>query len=263
MKTSLLISVSANCLLTVALVWLAAKHPTVPEGVVKEPTNSSVQVAEDPERAVTVPPARLPTKPNTAKLTWRSLESTDYRTYVANLRAIACPEQTIRDIITADVHALYARKREELGRGSEAGRSGELARLEIEEQSVIGTLLGAQTSNQLAATGTEATPAARPVRPRRAPLPEPEPSMPVAWRGFDGAGISLNGDEISAINNIRQVFQGEIASGQVDVSDPSYRERWLKAQTMADEMLAAQLGQARFDEIRSQATQSSSSMPDR
>lgn len=43
--------------------------------------------------------------------TWQELESSDYRTYVANLRDIGCPEQTIRDIIIADVNALYARKR--------------------------------------------------------------------------------------------------------------------------------------------------------
>lgn len=42
---------------------------------------------------------------------WRELESEDYATYVANLRDIACPEQTIRDIIIADVNALFARRR--------------------------------------------------------------------------------------------------------------------------------------------------------
>jgi hypothetical protein len=43
--------------------------------------------------------------------TWQEVESSDYRAYVANLREIGCPEQTIRDIIIADVNALYARKR--------------------------------------------------------------------------------------------------------------------------------------------------------
>lgn len=42
---------------------------------------------------------------------WREVESTDYPTYIANLHDIGCPEQTIRDIIIADVNALYARKR--------------------------------------------------------------------------------------------------------------------------------------------------------
>src|SRR5438445_5753595 len=42
---------------------------------------------------------------------WRSVESDDYPTYVANLREIGCPEQTIRDIIIADVNGLYSRRR--------------------------------------------------------------------------------------------------------------------------------------------------------
>lgn len=42
---------------------------------------------------------------------WRDIESPDYAAYASNLRDIGCPEQTIRDIIIADVNALYARKR--------------------------------------------------------------------------------------------------------------------------------------------------------
>jgi hypothetical protein len=42
---------------------------------------------------------------------WREVESTDYPTYIANLRSIGCPEETIRDIIIADVNSMYAKKR--------------------------------------------------------------------------------------------------------------------------------------------------------
>jgi LysM repeat protein len=42
---------------------------------------------------------------------WREVESADYPTYVANLRDIGCPEQTIRDIIIADVNLLFSRRR--------------------------------------------------------------------------------------------------------------------------------------------------------
>ena len=42
---------------------------------------------------------------------WQEVESDDYPTYVANLRDIGCPEQTVRDIIVADVNALYSRRR--------------------------------------------------------------------------------------------------------------------------------------------------------
>lgn len=43
--------------------------------------------------------------------TWQEVESPDYQTYIANLRNIGCPEQTIHDIIIADVNALFARRR--------------------------------------------------------------------------------------------------------------------------------------------------------
>src|SRR5689334_19149507 len=42
---------------------------------------------------------------------WQQLESPDYTIYIANLRDIGCPEQTIRDIIIADVNAMYTRRR--------------------------------------------------------------------------------------------------------------------------------------------------------
>ena len=43
--------------------------------------------------------------------TWHDIESPNYAVYTANLRDIGCPEQTIRDIIIADVNALFARRR--------------------------------------------------------------------------------------------------------------------------------------------------------
>lgn len=45
-----------------------------------------------------------------ATLGWSSIESDDYFTYIQNLRTIGCPEQTIRDIIVADVNQLFARR---------------------------------------------------------------------------------------------------------------------------------------------------------
>src|SRR6185295_9394269 len=44
----------------------------------------------------------------TNELQWAQLESEDYKTYIARLRAIGCPEQTLRDIIIADLDKLLA-----------------------------------------------------------------------------------------------------------------------------------------------------------
>jgi hypothetical protein len=41
---------------------------------------------------------------------WREIESADYRQYIANLRAVGCPEQTIRDIILADLNQVFAER---------------------------------------------------------------------------------------------------------------------------------------------------------
>jgi hypothetical protein len=38
---------------------------------------------------------------------WREVESSDYRKYIANLRSLGVPEQTIHDIIVADVSELF------------------------------------------------------------------------------------------------------------------------------------------------------------
>jgi hypothetical protein len=38
---------------------------------------------------------------------WRTVESADYKQYITNLRSIGCPEETIRDIIIADVNKLF------------------------------------------------------------------------------------------------------------------------------------------------------------
>lgn len=71
-------------------------------------------------REVSALPVRAPAPTNAAQprvivrrqfFTWAEVESADYRVYIANLRAIGCPEATTRDIIVADVNQLYAKRR--------------------------------------------------------------------------------------------------------------------------------------------------------
>ena len=80
--------------------WLSARPwPAAPR-------RSSLALGQTPDG---------PAKPNILVrrqfFSWREVESPDYPTYIANLRDIGCPEQTIRDIIIADVNALYTQKR--------------------------------------------------------------------------------------------------------------------------------------------------------
>lgn len=58
---------------------------------------------------------------------WRQLEADDYRQYVANLRAIKCPESIIRDIVYADLEKVLAKKFRALNTKYKINRDGSLS----------------------------------------------------------------------------------------------------------------------------------------
>src|SRR6266436_7828684 len=58
------------------------------------------------EPAVVIQETQMVTVVVSNDFRWTQLESEDYRTYIARLRSIGCPEQTIRDLIIADIDKL-------------------------------------------------------------------------------------------------------------------------------------------------------------
>lgn len=119
MKARFLLSLSlAFNVLLATLVVRSVLFPTrqtepTPEPAASQPSQtpphtSRTATANPPEPATTTPQTPAP---GPRRFTWEQVESPDYREYIANLRAIGCPEETIRDIITADVTKLYEAKR--------------------------------------------------------------------------------------------------------------------------------------------------------
>jgi hypothetical protein len=83
-----------------ALLWhQASRNPSSP------PTPTSLSELPTP------PIIRTNTIVRRQFFLWSDVESSDYRTYIENLRSISCPETTIRDIIVADVTQLFANRR--------------------------------------------------------------------------------------------------------------------------------------------------------
>ena len=92
---------------------------------------------------------------------WSSLESTNYPLYIENLRSVGCPEETIRDIIIADVAKLYANRRAALFSDARSGpfwktenpwdRSTQqaLKALELEQRNLIKQLLEVDLEGEL------------------------------------------------------------------------------------------------------------------
>jgi hypothetical protein len=101
---------------------------------------------------------------------WDQVESTNYVTFIKNLRAAGCPEQTIRDIIVSEVNRLYDRRRldevvfpnyqwwlSEPDPAVVQAAAAKLEALETERRGVLTSLLGAgwdaQNNEAIAADG--------------------------------------------------------------------------------------------------------------
>ena len=136
-------------------------------------TPVSTPQSETPETTVkadTKTPSRTTTKTVTSvrekQLDWTTVESADYRAYIKNLRDIACPEETVRDIIIADINKLYAPKFAALygspsdfkfwqtdnrsNRKDEREREEKRRALEKEKRDLIKELLGVDYESELA-----------------------------------------------------------------------------------------------------------------
>src|SRR5687768_13395855 len=103
LRALLILSIAANLYLG----WIAyrASKPT--------PPLQKVSAATRPTPAVR---AYTATQTNTTpkQFNWQSVEAEDYHVYIANLRAIGCPEETIEDIVIADVFKLFEEKKRQL-----------------------------------------------------------------------------------------------------------------------------------------------------
>jgi hypothetical protein len=232
MKNNFRISIAINVLLMGVILWLAHS-----ERALTSTPNSRIN-------AIQTIHSETQTAPITSAAPafhWSQIESADYATYIANLRRIGCPEQTIRDIIFADVdEAFFVSRREQLKQkqtGEEALRV-----LNQEEATFIASLLGDEPPrSQLAAA-----PARIPKILRTKPQPERDldrpVSMPLVLEQVDSAKLKLNDAQLRTITELRQNFVAEIGGTNQDPNDPSYRQRWQTAQREADDMLVAILG---------------------
>lgn len=226
----------ANVLLAGAALWLAERKPAAdpPQRV----ASNAVQVTE-PEihsaRLISEHPVRTEPK----HFQWDQVESDDYRVYIANLRGIGCPEETVRDIITADVDKLYATRRQQWERAHpndtlDTINEG-LGQLKAEEDSVLQTLLGSSASQAASAAPT-------PARVRRGPPADDTVRMPLILQPVDSSSMRLTDAQAQELDALRANFIQEVGGTNQDPNDPAYRQRWVRAQHNADLLMAGELG---------------------
>ncbi len=92
----------------------AQAQPAAPMSVTASPRSPTATPDTETNPTSIPAPTRDRSTPPVTSFHWRNVETTNYSEYIANLRAIGCPEQTIRDIVIADVNKLFAVRRAEL-----------------------------------------------------------------------------------------------------------------------------------------------------
>ncbi len=115
-KPLLILSLLANVGLAVAFAYFASTRP--PSGARAAAGSTALENKTAPggmkPRAVHI--TNLVAK----SFNWLTVESPDYKEYIANLRSIGCPEETIRDIIIADVNKLFEDRKKALKKPEKA-----------------------------------------------------------------------------------------------------------------------------------------------
>jgi hypothetical protein len=252
MKTSLKISLLLNLGLLAGLILLAWQaHPHVSPS---PPSVSEVKVSTPTTVAAALRVEREP-------FHWSQLDSTNYHTFVKNLRAVGCPEPTVRAIVTDDVNRRYDAQYQQLAQqltalatnswsvqlasnNVELALKARLQQLPDEENAEIADLLGLKpASNDVAGA------AAQPAASSRIPGGQAQPSniaMPLIFQNVDPQILNLNPDQMQAIVDLRRKFWDLIGGPNQDPSDPAYQERWQKAQPEMDSLLRSMIGTTAF-----------------
>ena len=111
MKPQIILILSLVCnlgLASVAFHYLRSNGSRPNDSAISQ--SSAKELGKDQSSKSSLVRKMMVTNYNSDEFTWRNVEAQDYKDYIANLRSVDCPEETIRDIIFADVNKLYAGK---------------------------------------------------------------------------------------------------------------------------------------------------------
>jgi hypothetical protein len=255
MNSALKISVAINLILGGAVFWLGLGRESRSDaianiGEANSATVSAVQSEPMNETNASMEPFR-----------WGRLESTNLQVFVTNLRNVGCPEPTIRDLVSARVHALFAERREQVrnqfsvvpAAGAPGGlqqinagleRAG-LEQLSKEEEAMVESVL-----HPAAAAGATAGEAAAGAAPAGALISAEDRDASTnqyqvpLYMMKPGPGFEFTDEQLDYVDQVNYWFRQRL--GDLDPNDPKYLEQWRWAQPGADAMLRAFMGTEAF-----------------
>ena len=148
-----LISVVLNICLITGAFYRAKDSPVVSEVQTSAPASKP---SSEVRKAPLVPAFASTRTAVTNHFHWSQVESTDFRQYMTNLRAVGCPSETVRDLIAAEVNKLFAPRFAAVAAQTQryywkpgsSGLKGDLHRqlelLQQEKRDLLGALLGTE-----------------------------------------------------------------------------------------------------------------------
>lgn len=220
MKPILRISLILNLILLASLIFLLVnqrKQTTVPLPVLPR----SKPLVQTPITHSAVTTERKP-----APFRWSQLEAAkSYRTYIANLRAIGCPEPTVEDIVRGDADRAFSWERHRLGLDGSGTGSWSRAR----EIQLVASLLGAHASEETAALAQSAKLPGKMNGKRssevvQASVPSSSttagsPSYPLFLQDVNWHTLGFTPDQQAAILQVRRQFQSATANLNPNASE--------------------------------------------
>jgi hypothetical protein len=207
MKTALRISIGLNLGLLAGLLFVLL-------GSRKQEAAAPVLSEVKPLVPTATTPAPLePSVKEPGPFRWSQLLSTkDYGIYIANLRAIGCPEATIEDIVRGDTDRAYSWERSQLGLdGSGAGpwsrsREMQLVASLLGEQSAESAALAQNAENHTEANDRGVAQTSMPPQSTKAGMP----SYPLFLQKANWSNLGFDNSQQAVIAQVRQLFLGEV-----------------------------------------------------
>lgn len=210
MKTTLRISLLLNLALLGSVIFLLAgrsRQETVPAPVLSE-TKPAAQAAAISAHSTASGIEAQPFR-------WSQLEvSKSYPAYIANLRAIGCPEETIEDIVRGDADRAFSWERSQLA--LDGSGTGPWSRQE--EMQLVASLLGGQPPAETAISarstknsmdennGGEVAQASVPSQNAKTGAP----SYPLFLQDANWDALGFSADQQANIAQVRQQFLNDI-----------------------------------------------------
>lgn len=246
--------------LAAALGWLSPDHtpPKLPASQAVSPSSKEKKI-----------PTKAAASAKPPVFQWSQLEAPDFATFVKNLRAIGCPEVTIRDILAGEVNEIYDLKIQALmqqsstagghSSKSHAGTAEQAARNQLNEEKtrLLASLLSPAAPLGDAAA-THPGPQAAPPSASGAPPPPNRATMtPAAFLVGNNPQQSGNSQELSTtatdpqldagtrqiVEQLRTRFASSLqTAGSLDPSSAEYYELWDKSRRESDDRFSSMFG---------------------